>query len=85
MGPSAPLPDRIVIVVLVATVGLCFALAFWFVRLQPKVDPPFLWRESPTQPRTPLSPGPGRPVATPRAQQPLATELAAPPRAALLG
>ncbi|MEB3172235.1 MAG: hypothetical protein VKL97_00045 [Cyanobacteriota bacterium] len=41
-----PLPDRVVIVVLVATIGLCFALAFWAVRLQPAA-PPLLWRQAP--------------------------------------
>ncbi len=30
-----PLPDRVVVVALVATVGSCFALVFWFLRLQP--------------------------------------------------
>jgi hypothetical protein len=85
MGPSAPLPDRVVIVVLVATVGLCFALTFWFVRLQPPEDSPFLWREGPAQPRSPVSPGPGRPVGPAPSQQPLATESAAPLNRALLG
>jgi hypothetical protein len=42
-----PLPDRVVIVALVATVGVCFALVFWFVRLQPSQELPLQWREGP--------------------------------------
>ena len=30
-----PLPDRTVILGLLATVALCFALVFWFVRISP--------------------------------------------------
>ncbi|MFY8149626.1 MAG: hypothetical protein ACOVNL_10485 [Prochlorococcaceae cyanobacterium] len=41
-----PLPDRVVIVGLIATVGLCFALVFWTVRLQAPVEPPLQWRDS---------------------------------------
>lgn len=64
MAPSGPLPDRVVILTLVATVGLCFALVFWSVRLQPAADPPFLWREGPSQPRPPLNPkAPPQPLA----------------------
>ena len=40
-----PLPDRTVIVVIVATIGLCFALVFWTVRLQPAA-PPLQWRDN---------------------------------------
>ena len=40
---QSPLPDRVVIVVIVATIGLCFALALWSVRLQP-AEPPLQWR-----------------------------------------
>lgn len=43
----SPLPDRTVILGLVATLGLVFALVFWFVRLQPAQDPPLLWRQGP--------------------------------------
>ena len=43
----APLPDRVVIVALLATIGLCFALAFWNVRLRP-AEPPLQWRQSPS-------------------------------------
>ena len=43
-----PLSDRIVIVALVAAVGLCFALAFWTVRLHPSVEPTLQWRQGPS-------------------------------------
>lgn len=43
-----PLPDRVVITVLAATVGICFALVFWFVRLQPSQELPMQWREGPS-------------------------------------
>lgn len=42
-----PLPDRVVVLVLLATVGCCFALVFWFVRLQPGQQP-LQWRQGPT-------------------------------------
>ena len=45
-----PLPDRTVIVGLLATLGLCFALVFWFVRLHPSSDGQLLWREAPSRP-----------------------------------
>ena len=60
-----PLPDRVVIVGLLATLGLVFALVFWTVRLNPSGgEPPLRWREG--QPGlltqapqvSPLSPGP---------------------------
>jgi hypothetical protein len=41
-----PLPDRVVVLVLLATVGICFALVFWTVRLQPP-QPPLQWRQGP--------------------------------------
>jgi len=44
-----PLSDRVVIVALIATVALVFALVFWTVRLQPSPDPPLQWREGPTR------------------------------------
>ena len=47
-----PLPDRTVVIGLVATLGVVFALVFWFVRLTPSQEPPLLWREAPGQ-RTP--------------------------------
>jgi len=41
-----PLPDRVVILGLLATVALVFALVFWTVRLHPNHgQPPLLWRE----------------------------------------
>lgn len=43
-----PLPDRVVIGALIAAVGLCFALAFWTVRLQPAGEPPLQWRQGPS-------------------------------------
>ncbi|MEI6615161.1 MAG: hypothetical protein WCL59_01160 [Cyanobium sp. ELA507] len=51
-----PLPDRVVILGLVATVALCFALVFWFVRATPGPNQqPMLWRESPNnRPAPPL-------------------------------
>jgi hypothetical protein len=42
-----PLPDRIVIVALLITIGLCFAMAFWYARLHPPMAPPLLWRNGP--------------------------------------
>lgn len=44
-----PLPDRTVVIGLVATLGVVFALVFWFVRLAPSQEPPLLWREAPGQ------------------------------------
>ncbi|NBP98641.1 MAG: hypothetical protein EBZ76_08920 [Synechococcaceae bacterium WB9_2_170] len=44
-----PLPDRVVIVGLLATLGICFALVFWTVRLHPAADQPLQWRDSPSQ------------------------------------
>ena len=48
-----PLPDRVVILALVLSVALCFALVFWAARLNPSGAPPLQWR----------SPGPERPAA----------------------
>jgi hypothetical protein len=42
-----PLPDRVVIVALITAVGLCFALAFWTVRLNPAGGPSLQWRQAP--------------------------------------
>ena len=42
-----PLPDRTVVIVLVSTVALVFAIVFWSVRLQPAPQAPLLWREAP--------------------------------------
>jgi hypothetical protein len=43
-----PLPDRVVIAGLMLAIALCFALAFWAVRLQP-AHHPLQWREAPQQ------------------------------------
>jgi hypothetical protein len=43
-----PLPDRVVIVGLIAVIGLCFALAFWTVRLNPSREPHLQWRQGPS-------------------------------------
>jgi hypothetical protein len=43
-----PLSDRVVIVALIAAVGICFALAFWTVRLNPSREPPLQWRQGPS-------------------------------------
>jgi hypothetical protein len=43
-----PLPDRLVLIGLLVTVGLCFALVLWSVKLQPRPDAPLQWRDAPT-------------------------------------
>ncbi|EDY37530.1 hypothetical protein CPCC7001_409 [Cyanobium sp. PCC 7001] len=43
-----PLPDRVVIVALLATVGLCFALVFWTVKLHPRQELPMQWKDAPS-------------------------------------
>jgi hypothetical protein len=43
-----PLPDRVVLLALLTTIALCFALVFWTVRLQPRPEPPLQWRDGPT-------------------------------------
>ena len=48
-----PLPDRTVIVGLLLTIALVFALVFWGARLSPSIDPPLQWR-------TPGDSGPAR-------------------------
>lgn len=40
-----PLSDRVVVVVLITTVALVFALVFWTVRLAPSPEPPLQWRQ----------------------------------------
>lgn len=42
-----PLPDRVVILGMLITLGVCFALVFWTVRLNPRPAPPLQWREKP--------------------------------------
>jgi hypothetical protein len=50
-----PLSDRVVILGLIITVGLCFALAFWAARLGPGPEPPLQWRQAPQErPAAPL-------------------------------
>ncbi|MFO7630381.1 MAG: hypothetical protein R6W06_12875 [Prochlorococcaceae cyanobacterium] len=44
-----PWPDRVVIAAVLATMGLCFALVFWFVRLHPAPPPAMEWRQPPPQ------------------------------------
>ena len=54
-----PLPDRTVIVAMLATLGVVFALVFWFVRLSPPQAPSLQWRQgpgAPVQPGSPLKP-----------------------------
>jgi hypothetical protein len=41
-----PLPDRTVILGMVITLGLVFALVFWFVRLAPSPEPALQWRDA---------------------------------------
>jgi hypothetical protein len=43
-----PLPDRVVLTVLLTTIALCFALVFWSVKLQPRPEPPLQWRDAPS-------------------------------------
>ncbi|MFN5193505.1 MAG: hypothetical protein ACK5E6_03640 [Cyanobacteriota bacterium] len=40
-----PLPDRTVVLLMLISVALVFALVFWSVRLQPRNEPPLLWRQ----------------------------------------
>ena len=40
-----PLPDRLVILGLLITLGLCFALIFWSVKLNPRPEPQLQWRD----------------------------------------
>ena len=61
-----PLPDRTVVIGLVATLGVVFALVFWFVRLAPSQEPPLLWREAPGQRTSPEQHRPSGPqIRTP--------------------
>ena len=59
-----PLPDRTVILGMVITLGLVFALVFWFVRLAPSPEPALQWRDAPPlepkaapAPQPPAQPG----------------------------
>ncbi|MCT0213968.1 MULTISPECIES: hypothetical protein [unclassified Synechococcus] len=42
-----PLPDRTVLLWLAVTLGLVFAVVFWYSRLNAPVETPFLWKEAP--------------------------------------
>jgi len=48
-----PFSDRVVIVALICTVALVFALVFWSARLQPAPTAPLLWRQGPSAPASP--------------------------------
>ena len=50
-----PLPDRTVILGMLITLGLVFALVFWSVRLMPRPEPSLQWR-------TPEAPAPAAPA-----------------------
>ena len=53
-----PLPDRTVILGMLITLGLVFALVFLFVRLAPDTAPALQWRDSaPITPAKPTLPG----------------------------
>lgn len=52
-----PLPDHVVIVGLLASLGIVFALVFWFARLKPAVEPPLQWRHAPAAQHHPWQPG----------------------------
>lgn len=52
-----PLPDRVVVLGLVITVALCFALVFWSVKLNPRPEPQLQWRERPAAPAGRWQPG----------------------------
>ena len=43
-----PLPDRVVLVSLLATIGVCFALVLWTVKLNPSPEQPLQWRDAPS-------------------------------------
>ncbi|MEN9495469.1 MAG: hypothetical protein RLZZ516_620 [Cyanobacteriota bacterium] len=55
MNTPPPLPDRTVVIGLLITLGLVFALVFWSVKLSPAADPPLQWREAPAPVRGALS------------------------------
>lgn len=47
------LSDRTVIVSLLCTLGLVFALVFWYGKLNPAPEAPLLWKEAPPSRSTP--------------------------------
>jgi hypothetical protein len=57
------LSDRTVIVSLLCTLGLVFALVFWYGKLNPPPEAPLLWKEAPPSRSTP---GPGLEPRAPR-------------------
>ncbi|MCP9828685.1 MULTISPECIES: hypothetical protein [unclassified Synechococcus] len=58
------LSDRTVIVSLLCTLGLVFALVFWYGKLNPAPEAPLLWKEAPPSRSTPA---PGLEPRVPRA------------------
>ena len=44
----SPLPDRVLILGLLITLGVCFALVFWSVNLNPRPEHPLQWRDGPS-------------------------------------
>lgn len=58
MANPEPLGDRQVILGMVITLGLVFALVFWYVRLKGPSEPPFLWRSPAPTPPAKLKGGP---------------------------
>jgi len=44
----SPLPDRVLILGLLITLGVCFALVFWSVKLNPRPEQPLQWRDGPS-------------------------------------
>jgi hypothetical protein len=53
----SPLPDRVVILGLLITLGVCFALVFWSVKLNPRPEQPLQWRDGPSAQVTGWQPG----------------------------
>jgi hypothetical protein len=53
----SPLPDRVVILGLLITLGVCFALVFWSVKLNPRPEQPLQWRDGPSAQVTSWQPG----------------------------
>ena len=65
-----PLPDRTLILGMLITLGLVFALVFWFVRLAPSAGPALQWRDT-----APLAPKPTPAPQKPRLPGQSAAEL----------
>jgi hypothetical protein len=53
----SPLPDRVLILGLLITLGVCFALVFWSVKLNPRPEQPLQWRDGPSAQVTGWQPG----------------------------